>query len=285
MLADDLVYRLEELEELDPNSVQADAERGASEVHVLPDEEVMFDRRLQVRQVLNAVSDANPRGARSNISFLTPEGTEIPIDIRNVEDPEEEGEGIAGLRQTPILGTGGTYIPLVEVSHVRRDQGRSMILRTNQSRRVIVSYRFADEILQSQPLLEASRDYVQAVVSEMVLPEGYSIEMIEAEEETIYYWMLGIAALLIFMILASLFESLSAPLIILCTLPTAIIGSCWALGLIGYGLDPARRANGTVGIYCFARYCRQQRDRADRCDWNPSQSPRIQARTRGTRGE
>ena len=136
-------------------------------------------------------------------SFLTPEGTEIPIDIRNVEDPEEEGEGIAGLRQTPILGSGGTYIPLVEVSHVRRDQGRSMILRTDQSRRVIVSYNFAEEILQSQPLLEASRAYVQAVVSEMVLPEGYSIEMIEAEEETIYYWMMGIAALLIFMILAS----------------------------------------------------------------------------------
>ena len=236
MLADDLVYRLEELEEIDPNSVRADAERGASEVHVLPDEEVMFDRRLQVRQVLNAVSDANPRGTRSNIAFLTPEGVEIPIDIRNVEDPEEEGEGIAGLRQTPILGTGGTYIPLVEVSHVRRDQGRSMILRTDQSRRVIVSYNFADEILQSQPLLEASRAYVQDVVSDMVLPEGYSIEMIEAEEETIYYWMIGIAALLIFMILASLFESLSAPLIILCTLPTAIIGSCWALVLSGTGL-------------------------------------------------
>ncbi len=236
MLADDLVFRLEELEEVDPNSVQADAERGAPEVHVLPDEAVMFDRRLQVRQVLNAVGDANPRGARSNISFLTPEGSEIPIDIRNVEDPEDEGPGIAGLRQTPILGAGGTYIPLDEVSHVRRDQGRSMILRTDQSRRVIVSYQFADEILQSQPLLEASRLFVQDVVSEMVLPEGYSIEIIEAEEETIYYWMLGIAALLIFMILASLFESLSAPLIILCTLPTAIIGSCWALVLSGTGL-------------------------------------------------
>ncbi|MDP6040613.1 MAG: efflux RND transporter permease subunit, partial [Candidatus Latescibacteria bacterium] len=65
---------------------------------------------------------------------------------------------------------------------------------------------------------------------------GYTIEIIEAEEETIYYWMMGIAGLLIFMILASLFESLSAPLIILCTLPTAVIGSCWALVLSGTGL-------------------------------------------------
>ena len=70
----------------------------------------------------------------------------------------------------------------------------------------------------------------------MVLPQGYTIEIIEAEEETIYYWMMGIAGLLIFMILASLFESLSAPLIILCTLPTAVIGSCWALVLSGTGL-------------------------------------------------
>lgn len=236
MIAEDLAFRLEEVEEIDPNSIQPDAERGAPEVHVLPDEAIMFDRRLQVRTVLNAVGDANPRGARATVSFLAPDGAEIPIEIRNVEDPEEEGDGIAGLRQTPILGAGGTHLPLSEVSHVRRDQGRSMILRTDQSRRVIVSYRFAEEILASQPLLDAARAYVQDVVAEMVLPTGYAIEIVEAEEETIYYWMLGIAALLIFMILASLFESLSAPLIILCTLPTAIIGSCWALLLSGTGL-------------------------------------------------
>ena len=236
MIAEDLAFRLEEVEEIDPNSIQPDAERGAPEVHVLPDEAIMFDRRLQVRNVLNAVGDTNPRGARATVSFLTPDGAEIPIEIRNVEDPEEEGDGIAGLRQTPILGAGGTYLPLSEVSHVRRDQGRSMILRTDQSRRVIVAYRFADEILASQPLLDAARAYVQDVVAEMVLPIGYAIEIVEAEEETIYYWMIGIAALLIFMILASLFESLSAPLVILCTLPTAIIGSCWALLLSGTGL-------------------------------------------------
>ena len=236
MLAEDLVFRLEELEEIDPNSVQADAERGAPEIHVLPDEAVMFDRRLQVRNVLTAVGDANPRGSRSNVSFLTPEGIEVPIDIRNVEDPDEEGDGMAGLKQVPILSTGNTYVPLEEVSHVRRDQGRSMILRTDQSRRVIVSYQFIDEIFESQPLLEDTRLYVQDVVAGLVLPQGYTIEIIEAEEETIYYWMMGIAGLLIFMILASLFESLSAPLIILCTLPTAVIGSCWALILSGTGL-------------------------------------------------
>jgi ABC-type multidrug transport system ATPase subunit len=102
--------------------------------------------------------------------------------------------------------------------------------------------------LQSQPLLEASRAYVQAVVSEMVLPEGYSIEMIEAEEETIYYWMMGIAALLIFMILASLFESLSAPLVILCTLPAAILGSCWALILSGTGLTSQEAPMALLGL-------------------------------------
>ena len=165
MLADDLVFRLEELEEIAPNSVQADAERGAPEIHVIPDEAVMFDRRLQVRNVLNAVGDANPRGSRSNVSFLTPEGSEVPIDIRNVEDPDEEGDGMAGLRQVPILSTGGTYVPLEEVSYVRRDQGRSMILRTDQSRRVIVSYQFIDEIFESQPLLEDTRLFIQDVVA------------------------------------------------------------------------------------------------------------------------
>ena len=279
MIADDLVYRLEEVEEIDPNSVRADAERGAPEVHVLPDEAVMFDRRLQVRNVLNAVGDTNPRGARTTVSFLTPDGAEIPIEVRNVEDPEDEGEGIAGLRQTPILGAGGTYLPLSEVSHVRRDQGRSMILRTDQSRRVIVSYRFAAEILASQPLLDAARAYTRDAISQMVLPTGYSIEIVEAEAETIYYWMIGIAALLIFMILASLFESLSAPLIILCTLPTAIIGSCWALVLSGTGLTSQEAPMALLGLSCCSALPSTM-DRADRRDRQPALSARVQARAR-----
>lgn len=237
MLADDLGFRLEELDEVvDPNSVRPDVERSASEVQVLPNEAMMFDRQLNVQTVLSTVGDARSDGFQTTVPFLTASGLEVAIDVRTVEDPQTESMGLQEFRTMPIISPNGNYVPLDEIAHVRTDQGRAMILRTDQSRRAMVAYQFTTQILDSQPALEDARLLIRDVVQEMVLPEGYSIEIVEAEEETIYYWMMGIAGLLIYMILASLFESFSAPIIILCTIPTAIIGSCWALIFSGTGL-------------------------------------------------
>ena len=61
-------------------------------------------------------------------------------------------------------------MPLAELAKVRTDEGRNSILRTDQARRVVVSYQFADEILDSQPLLDAARAQVRTMVQDLVLP-------------------------------------------------------------------------------------------------------------------
>ena len=237
MLADDLAFRLEELEGVvEPSSVRPDVERSAPELQVIPDEAMMFDRQLNIQNVLSNIGDSRPDGFQTSVPFLMASGLEVSIDVRTVEDPKTDGPSLQEFRAMPIVTPNGHYVPLDEVAHVRTDQGRSMILRTDQSRRAMVAYQFTTEVLDSQPALEEARKIVRAVTQEMVLPDEYSIELVEAEEENIYYWMMGIAALLIYMILASLFESLSAPVIILCTIPTAIVGSCWALIFSGTGL-------------------------------------------------
>jgi multidrug efflux pump subunit AcrB/ABC-type multidrug transport system ATPase subunit len=237
MLADDLVFRLQELEEVDPNSVRPDVERGASEVQVIPNAEAMFDRGLRVADVLNAVGDARVDGFRTTVPFLADNSTEVPVEVRTTENASEVKYGLADLKESKILNATGEFVPLDEVSRVRTDAGRSSILRTDQSRRIVVNYQFPDEVLDSQPRLDAARDIVTTTVRDMLLPPGYTVEIVEAEEDTIYYWMMGVAAILVYMILASLFESFSSPIIILCTLPPAVVGSCWALMMSGTGLS------------------------------------------------
>ncbi len=237
MIANDLVYRLEELEEVDANSVRADAERSSPEVQVIPDAASLFDRRLGAREVLAALGDTRWDGFRSTVPFLLPDATEIPIEVRTFEEEDRDRYGLAELKRSRVLNQDGQYVSLDEVARVRTDEGRSSLLRTDQARRIVVSYRFPSEILDSQPRLDIARRVVRTTLQDMVLPEGYSIENIEAHEETIYYWMIGIAAVLIYMILASLFESFASPIIILCTLPPAAIGSCWALMMSGTGLS------------------------------------------------
>ena len=235
MIADDLSYRLEELAEIDANSVRPDLQRSAPEIQVIPRPLALFDHDLRVNTVMSAIANANPEGFAAQTDFLKADGSEVPIEVRPTADPEADGPGRDGVGAIPVLTSTGEYVPLAELAKVRTDEGRNSILRTDQARRVVVSYQFADEILDSQPLLDAARAQVRTM--DLVLPDGYTIEIAEVETDAIYYWMMGIAAVLTYMVLASLFESLASPLLIFCTLPTAAIGSCWALMLTGTGLS------------------------------------------------
>ena len=38
------------------------------------------------------------------------------------------------------------------------------------------------------------------MVQDLVLPDGYTIEIAEVETDAIYYWMMGIAAVLTYMV-------------------------------------------------------------------------------------
>lgn len=235
-IGDDLAFRLEEMETVDANSVRSDVQRSAPEVEVLPDVLALFHQRMEINTVLSAVEAANPEGFRSRVAFLNADETETPIDLRTTDDPDAPGPGLVGLRQIPVPIPNNLYVPLGEVARVRTNEGQSAIVRSDQSRRVIVQYRYRPEVNEQQPVLDAARDNVRGMVHDLVLPEGVTIELVESETDTVYYWMMGIAALLIYMVLASLFESLSSPLIIFGTLPTAVIGSCVALMLTETGL-------------------------------------------------
>ena len=236
MIADDLQYRLEEVLDVDPDSISADLARSGPEVQVIPDPMAMFDRQLSVNTVLGAISQASPQGVQTTAAYLEADGIETPIEVRYIDEFEDNPIGLDELRQLPILTPAGDLMPIEEVARIRTDEGRNTILRTDQSRRVMLTYRFTAEVLDSQPRTDAARAYVRLVINDMILPPGYTIEVIEAEVDTIYYWMMGIAAILVYMILASLFESFSSPIVIFCTLPTAVIGSCLALLFTGTGL-------------------------------------------------
>ncbi len=248
MIAEDLVYRLEEVEDIDVNSVQSDVQRSAPEVQVIPDAVSMFDRAIDIGDLLGAIQGSSVDGFRTSIAFLEADGTETPIEVRPVDDPETQQIGVDDLRRLPILTPSGDYTPMEEVSRVRTDEGRRSILRTDRTRRVVVSYNFLDEVLDSQPRLDAARRMVRAMALDLYLPEGYSIEIIEGEVDTVYYWMMGIAAILVYMILASLFESFASPIVIFCTLPTAAIGAVWALILSGTGLTSQAGPMALLGL-------------------------------------
>jgi HAE1 family hydrophobic/amphiphilic exporter-1 len=83
----------------------------------------------------------------------------------------------------------------------------------------------------------------QQAIEGMDLPAGYELGKSEdwhsaEEDSSAALFMLGFAVLLVYMVMAALFESFTQPFAILITLMLAFFGAFWSLWLGGYDLNP-----------------------------------------------
>lgn len=149
------------------------------------------------------------------------------IDIR-VRLREEDRNDISKLRHLLVHSPLGLDVPLSEISYFGIGKGPSQIERLDQERTVVVTAnifkRGLDKVIED----------VEKVLAKIKLPEGYiiklggeSAEMQESFKSLIF--ALVIAVVLIYMIMASIFESLWQPFIIMFTVPLSLIGAAWAL--------------------------------------------------------
>ncbi|MGH7456877.1 MAG: efflux RND transporter permease subunit, partial [bacterium] len=189
---------------------------------------------LNMQEVMNAIWATRAEGANASTPFYAGDG-EIDVQLQ-LKDAEERQ--LEDVQNTKIINAAGQPIPLREVADIRLDEGAGNIVRYNQERQVKISYDFVVEAQNSKARLELAEAQIDRLLRELRLPRGFTIEKVEPEDKkTVYYWMLGIGAILIYMLLAAQFESLFSPLVILGTVPTAIIGALFTLALSGTPLS------------------------------------------------
>ena len=112
------------------------------------------------------------------------------------------------------------------------------IQRLNQRRAVELTAEARDLDLYSV----ATR--VQSVIQNLSCPPGYDIRLGQSFEEMQetrreIFFALGLALLLIYMVMAALFESFRTPLVIMCSVPLALVGVVTALWLSGFAVSTA----------------------------------------------
>ncbi len=138
------------------------------------------------------------------------------------------------LQKINITNNQGIIVPLRDFAEINYASGRSEILRVNQEKQIEVSYRFSDEVNNSKTLLEDARVQVDELVAAVPISSKIALKVVHEEDLLADYKFLGLVGLiLVFMILASVFESLSAPIVMLFSVPLAAIGSLLALVLTG----------------------------------------------------
>ena len=199
--------------------------------------------------LLMGISGVTPGNVASELSTFRTEinsggtlkvGTEeydISLRTEHPDTIQEEKKRMDDLKSLLIESSSGSVIPLANISSINYSYGRSEIQRVNQEKQIEVVYRFSDEVNDSKSLLEASRQDVEDLIALIPVPSGVALDVVHEEDPfDEFKFLILVAVILIYMILASVFESLSAPFVMMFTVPLAAIGSLLALTLTGRSL-------------------------------------------------
>jgi hydrophobic/amphiphilic exporter-1 (mainly G- bacteria), HAE1 family len=172
--------------------------------------------------------------AGSIVGTFRPQGT-IGWDISVILNPDERAR-VEQVGQIPIVTPRGQTIQLGQIANVSTSIGPTQIDRRDRQRSVYVT---AD--LQDRPAGDVAKD-IQAGLDKIRVPNGYKVTQggdAQSQNETFGQILtaLGLSVLLMYMLMVALFESLIFPLMIMFSLPLAVVGAFGLLALTGNTLN------------------------------------------------
>ncbi len=236
LVASDIKDYLEEnIENLQRARVSSSMARP--EIHLNTDNYLMGIYGITPNVIVSELTSFKPEVSSGGLLRVDNEEYDIILKTDVPEEEEETSKTMDDLKELNIRGTGGALFPLRDFSDIIYSYGRSEILRVNQQKQIEVNYRFSDEVNNTKSLLEEARQQVDELVESIPVPSNISVKVIHEEDEFGEFKLLaGIGLILIFMILASVFESFMAPVVMMFSVPLAAIGSMLALVFTGNSL-------------------------------------------------
>ncbi|HET7816065.1 MAG TPA: efflux RND transporter permease subunit [Sphingomicrobium sp.] len=157
----------------------------------------------------------------------------------NVRFPRETRDSVAALERLPIVTPEGAVVALSQVAAIRVTQGPSMIKSENAQPSVWV---YVD--VRERDVVGFVREASAAVARNVKLPPRYAIswsgqfEYAQRAAERLT-WVVPATIAIIFLLLYFAFGRVRQPLIILLTLPFALVGGVWLIFLLGHDLSVA----------------------------------------------
>ena len=157
----------------------------------------------------------------------------------NVRYPRELRDSVEKLRDLPIVTPMGATITLGTVADIRIEDGPPM-LRSENAR--LNGWIYVD--IRGRDLGSFVKDAQQAVRSQVALPPGYSIawsgqfEYLERASKKLAV-VVPFTLAIILVLLYLTFRRLAEAVLIMATLPFALIGGFWLIYLLGHNLSVA----------------------------------------------
>ncbi len=227
-LAEQAKRRLEEIPGL--VDVFASDQQGQQELHVELDRELAARYGIPPQQPADVIG-LTYRGRRLP-RFRTEDGER---EMRLLLDEQRIGS-LSQLRNLPLWTAAGGKVPLASVADFREVPGAMQIQRDDRRTSVWVGARY-EEGTREQYL-----PLVSAALAGMDFPYGYTWtfgdwQRRQQEKSQEFLTNLYLALLLIFAVMAGLFESMRQAVALMVALPFALAGAVWTLYLTGTDFD------------------------------------------------
>ena len=211
-------------------------ELGAPEVRLIPDRMRLADAGLTT-QALATTIDAYNDGIRvAEVNFgnrridLTLKGDETVQQALRTQD----------IGSFPVVTPSGQIVPASELAEVRVTAGPTEIRHLERLRTVTLEVRPSDA-LPLEAAVELLEEQVIAPLEEQGLPPGVRLSVSGTADQLSQTWgaiqvNLIVALLIVFLVMAVLFESFVLPLVVLISVPVAAaggVGGLVVLNMIG----------------------------------------------------
>ncbi|MEP7027848.1 MAG: efflux RND transporter permease subunit [Candidatus Eisenbacteria bacterium] len=210
--------------------VEASARPGDPEVQIAFDRDRLASLGLDPAQASRLVRNAVQGEAATQFTDL-----DRKLDVR-VRASEAERSQVAQLADLEVGRNDGRPVRLGAVANVLVERGPSEIRRIGQQRAAVVTAN-----LKGRDLGSASKD-IRAQIEAMNVPlpsrvllAGQNRELAESTDSLRFAILL--AMFLVYLVMASQFESLLHPFVLMFSIPLAVVGVALALGITGTSIS------------------------------------------------
>ncbi len=191
---------------------------GVDDLDIIPDRLAIARYGINVSDVMDVVQSAIGGSAAS--TFYEGE-RQYDIQVRLLPRYRNDIRSIGNLM---VTSSSGQKIPLSALAHIEVRQGQGEVGRLNARRRIAV---LAD--VQGRSVGSVVNDAEATVARDVTMPAGYSLEWSGAIEEfnharATLAWAIPASLLLIFILIYACFDSVRDSLVVMTTIPLAIVG-------------------------------------------------------------
>jgi len=239
-IAAQIETRMKKIENL--SDVTNSMKVGKPEVHIVIDKDKAFKYGLTSAQIAAAIKTAT---VGTVAGIYRQAGEEIDIRVRLAEKNRNSFEDIEHLSITSPMGFS---IPLNQITHLEFSEGPIKISHEHQTRKITITAN-----ITGTKDIGGTVKKVKTAISDITenLEPGYFVEFggsyKDMKEAFVSLGLaLILAIILVYIVLASQFESLTQPFIIMFTLPLGVIGVMLILAITGTTLSVASFVGGII---------------------------------------